>query len=269
MPEPQRVVVPALESTAVAEIVVSTEVRSISLLPAVRMLRPDPDTSDNLREQAKDAARHFNNPNVWLRLAAMLEQIRREHAYKRWGFRSLSAYAVRELDITKGTASDLLIALDYVMRIHPDYLRGKSSTVGLSRLPPYSSIAALARNTKCLPQYLIAELDRLLFSGRLTRAALQERINWAKSELRSWQPGQPRRRSSVQGVRDHERDSLIRALEALFTAINLDDLWRTTTAVFEDWETNTLRERERLLVQLIELIKHLTDIEELLEAERE
>jgi hypothetical protein len=269
MPEPQRVVLPALGTTAAAQIAVSAGLRNISTLPALRMLRRHPDTADDLRKLAKDEALRFNQPNVWLPLAVALEKIRHDRAYKRWGFRSLNAYAEDELDITKGTASDLFTALDYVMSRHPDYLPAGSSTVEHSPLPPYSSIAALARNSRFLPQPEIVLLDELLFAGQLTRKALQERIARAKGGRKSWQPGRPPRRSSVQPVRADGRDSLMKALEALFDAIDLDDLWSNTTAVFKDWGTDNPRERWQLRAQLRELIKRLTTIEELLEAEEE
>ncbi len=92
----------------------------------------------SLRRTALEGARRFKAS--WVEFARILSAVKRQGAWREWGFESFEAYCSRELFIRKQTAEKLTLSYGFLERHEPE-LAGDESR----RAPPFEVLSVLSR----------------------------------------------------------------------------------------------------------------------------
>ncbi len=93
----------------------------------------------SLRRKVLESARRFKAS--WVELGRMLAQVRREEAWKEWGFASFEAYCAKELFLRRATAEKLALSYGFLERHEPELARARE----LRSVPPFEVIEVLSR----------------------------------------------------------------------------------------------------------------------------
>jgi hypothetical protein len=91
------------------------------------------------RRRILEAARRFKAS--WVELARLLVQVKRDEAWREWGYPSFERYCTGELFIRKPTAEKLLASFGFLERHEPALARPR----GEPRAPPFEVIEVLSR----------------------------------------------------------------------------------------------------------------------------
>jgi hypothetical protein len=93
----------------------------------------------SVRRRVLESARRFKAS--WVELARLLVQVKREEAWREWGYPSFERYCTGELFIRKQTAEKLLASFGFLQRHEP----ALASPRGEPRAPPFEVIEVLSR----------------------------------------------------------------------------------------------------------------------------
>ncbi len=93
----------------------------------------------SLRRRAMEGARRFKA--AWVDFARLLAEVRREEAWREWGYPSFDRYCAGELFIKKSTADKLTASFGFLERHEPRLADGE----GDGAAPPFEVIEVLSR----------------------------------------------------------------------------------------------------------------------------
>ena len=93
----------------------------------------------SLRRRVLEGARRFKSS--WVELARLLSQVRRQEAWREWGFPSFERYCARELFLRKATADKLTASYGFLERHEPELARAREPRGA----PPFEVIEVLSR----------------------------------------------------------------------------------------------------------------------------
>jgi hypothetical protein len=93
----------------------------------------------SLRRKVLESARRFKAS--WVDLGRMLAQVRREEAWKEWGWSSFEDYCTKELFLRRATAEKLALSYGFLERHEPELARARD----LRSVPPFEVIEVLSR----------------------------------------------------------------------------------------------------------------------------
>ncbi len=93
----------------------------------------------SLRRRAMEGARRFKA--AWVDFARLLAEVRREEAWREWGYPSFDRYCAGELFIKKSTADKLTASFGFLERHEPRLADG----AGDGAAPPFEVIEVLSR----------------------------------------------------------------------------------------------------------------------------
>jgi len=92
----------------------------------------------SLRRQLLEGARRFKSS--WVEFARLLAEVRRQGAWKEWGWPSFEAYCAKELFIRRQTAEKLTQSYGFLERHEPRLAREEGT-----RAPPFEVVEVLSR----------------------------------------------------------------------------------------------------------------------------
>ena len=93
----------------------------------------------SLRRRAMEGSRRFKA--AWVDFARLLAEVRREEAWREWGYPSFDRYCAGELFIKRATADKLTASFGFLERHEPRLADG----VGDGAAPPFEVIEVLSR----------------------------------------------------------------------------------------------------------------------------
>jgi hypothetical protein len=93
----------------------------------------------SLRRKVLESARRFKAS--WVDLGRMLAQVRREEAWREWGWSSFEDYCTKELFLRRATAEKLALSYGFLERHEPEMARARE----LRSVPPFEVIEVLSR----------------------------------------------------------------------------------------------------------------------------
>lgn len=93
----------------------------------------------SLRRRAMEGARRFKA--AWVEFARLLAEVRRDEAWREWGYPSFDRYCAGELFIKKATADKLTASYGFLERHEPRMAEG----TGDEAAPPFEVIEVLSR----------------------------------------------------------------------------------------------------------------------------
>jgi hypothetical protein len=93
----------------------------------------------SLRRKVMESARRFKAS--WVELGRMLAQVRREEAWREWGFDGFEDYCAKELFLRRATAEKLALSYGFLERHEPELARARDAR----SVPPFEVIEVLSR----------------------------------------------------------------------------------------------------------------------------
>ena len=93
----------------------------------------------SLRRKVLESARRFKAS--WVDLGRMLAQVRREGAWREWGWSSFEDYCTKELFLRRATAEKLAMSYGFLEKHEPEMARARE----LRSAPPFEVIEVLSR----------------------------------------------------------------------------------------------------------------------------
>ncbi len=93
----------------------------------------------SLRRKVMESARRFKAS--WVDLGRMLAQVRREEAWREWGFDGFEEYCAKELFLRRATAEKLALSYGFLERHEPELARARE----VRSVPPFEVIEVLSR----------------------------------------------------------------------------------------------------------------------------
>jgi hypothetical protein len=126
----------------------------------------------SLRRKVLESARRFKAS--WVELGRMLAQVRREEAWKEWGFDSFEAYCTKELFLRRATAEKLALSYGFLERHEPEVARARE----LRAVPPFEVIEVLSRAEAAgrMDREAWGEMREEVMDGEADRADVSRRI---------------------------------------------------------------------------------------------
>ena len=127
----------------------------------------------SLRRRVLESARRFKSS--WVELGRVLSEVKREEAWRGWGFKSFEAYCAKELFIRKQTADKLTASYGFIERHAPSLVKGGAPRPA----PSFEVIEVLSRAEAAgrLPAEGWGELREEILERPPTPAALSRQLS--------------------------------------------------------------------------------------------